>query len=82
MSDYNKIINRDAENINGENFFAGVSSENRELFKRALSEAMDSKMRKIEEEIKDIELPKMRMDRPSRERIDGALLEFSEEENL
>ena len=58
MSNYSKITNQDAENRNGQDFFEGMSNEKRELFKRALSEAMDSKIRKIEEEIEEIELPK------------------------
>jgi hypothetical protein len=31
--------------------------ENRELFKRAIAEAMESKIRKIDEELKDMETP-------------------------
>ena len=34
-----------------------MSNENRELFKRALSEALDAKISKIIEETKDIEIP-------------------------
>ncbi len=88
MSNYSKITNQEVENINNEDFFVGVSNESRELFKRALSEAIDSKIRIIEEEIKDVELPppskrhKMRMNRLFRECIGGASLPFPEEDNL
>lgn len=64
-------------------------NEKRELFKRAISEAMELKMRKIEEEIKDIELPpiskqhKTNMNRLFRECVGGAFIPFPgvEEEN-
>ena len=47
----------DFEDMNDKNSFEGVSKENLELFKRAIDEALASKIRKIEEEIKDVELP-------------------------
>ena len=53
MSNYSQITNRDVENINDEDFFEGTSKENRELFKRALSEAMDMKIREIEKETEE-----------------------------
>ena len=64
-------------------------NEKRELFKRAISEAMELKMRKIEEEIKDIELPpiskqhKTNMNRLFRECVGAAFIPFpeAEEEN-
>ncbi len=65
-----------------------MSNENRELFRRALSEAMNSKIRKIEEEIKDMEISplskrrKIRMNRLFRERVGGSFLPFPEEDNL
>ena len=67
MSNYSKTTNQDIENIN----------EDRELFERALSEALYSKICNIEEEIKDVELPplsrqhKIRMNRLFRERDRG-----------
>ena len=65
-----------------------MSNENRELFKRALSDAADFEIRKIEEEIKDMEIPppskrhKIRMNRLFRERVGGSFLPFPEEDNL
>ncbi len=88
MSNYSKITEQDVENINDGDFFEGMSNEKRELFKRALSEAENSKIRKIEEEIKDMEIPppskryKIRMNRLFRERVGGSFLPFPEEDNL
>ena len=85
MSNYFKIKKQDAEN---EDFFEGMSHENRELFKCALFDAMDSEIREIEEEIKDMEIPppdkryKIRMNRLFRERVGGSFLPFPEEDNL
>lgn len=45
------------EDINEEDFFEDVLKNDRELFKRALSDALNSKIRKHEEESKDIEMP-------------------------
>ena len=65
-----------------------MSHENRELFKRALFDAMDSEIREIEEEIKDMEMPspskrhKIRMKRLFRERVGGSFLPFPKEDNL
>ena len=53
MSKCNKTTKQVAESKNS----AGMSNENRELFKRALSEALDAKISKIIEETKDIEIP-------------------------
>lgn len=88
MSNYFKTTKQDVENINEEEFFEGMSNENRELFKRALSDAMDSKLHRTEEKIKDIEVPppskrhKIRMNRIFRERVGGSFLPFPEEDNL
>ena len=88
MSNYVKIAKQDIENVSNEKFFDGVSNEKRELFKRAILESMDSKIRIIEEEIKDIELPppsrrhKQLMNRLFREHLGGSFLPFSEEDNL
>ena len=88
MSNYSKITKQDAENTNDEHFFEGRPNENRELFKRALSEAMDSKIRKIEQETKDMEIPptskrhKIRMNRLFRERVGGSFLPFPEVDNF
>lgn len=65
-----------------------MSDESRELFMCALLEAADSEIRKIEEKIKDIEIPppskrhKIRMNRLFRERVGGSLLPFPEEDNF
>ncbi len=88
MSNYDKKPNQNVENINDADFFEGMKKENRELFKRALSEGMDSKIRKIEEETKDVEIPppskrhKRRMNRLFRERVGGAFLPFPEVDNF
>ena len=60
--------------------------EIRELFNRAISEAVSSKFDKIIEEAKDIELPepserhKMRMNLILREATDGAFIPYPEAE--
>ncbi len=65
-----------------------MSSEDRTLFERALSEASDSHFRKMEEETKDSEMPppskrfKIRMNRLFRERVGGSFLPFPEEDTL
>ena len=88
MSNDCKTTKQDAENIHDEDFFEGMSHENRELFKRALFDAMDSEIHEIEEEIKDMEIPppskrhKIRMNRLFRERVGGSFLSFPEEDNL
>ena len=88
MEDYSKIAKQDAENTNGEIFSESMSNENRELFRRALSDAMDLKIRKIEEEINDVELPqpskrhKIRMNRIFRERVGGDFLPYPEADNF
>ena len=48
MSDYTKDSKRNGEN---------TSSENLELFKRALSEALEIRFSQIEEEIENTEIP-------------------------
>ena len=61
-----------------------MSNENRELFKRAISEAMDLKIQEIDKEIDSIELPppskrhKIRMNRLFREQVGGSFLPFPE----
>ena len=83
MSNYIKNTNQNNEETNNK-----MLNENRELFKRALSEALDSKIRKIEEETEDIEMPtiskrhKIRMNRLFRERVGRSFLPFPEEDNL
>ena len=80
--------NQDIENINERIALESSSNDDLELFKRALSEALDSKICEIEEEIKDVELPppskryKIRMNRLFRERACGAFLPFPESDNL
>ena len=84
MSNYSKITKQDAENTNDEKLFEGMSNENRELFKRAILDAMESKIDEIDEEIKDIEIPppskrhKIRMNRIFRENVGGSFIPFPE----
>lgn len=76
------------ENFKGMNervSFKGDKAENVELFKRAINEAMDLKTRKMEEKIKDVELPetserhKQRMNRLFREMVGGSFIPFPEQ---
>lgn len=79
MSDYTKDSKRNGEN---------TSSENLELFKRALSEVMNEKVREIEKEIENIEVPppsnrhKMRMNSMFCELTDGTFIPYTEVDNL
>ena len=88
MDNHSNMTNQDFENINEEDSFESMSNESRELFKQALSEVMDSKIRKIEEETKDMEIPspskrhKIRMNRLFREQVGGSFIPFPEEDNL
>ena len=65
-----------------------MSNDNREIFKRALSDAVNSKIRQNEEKIKDMEIPslskrhKIRMNRLFRERVGRAFLPFPDEDNF
>ena len=88
MNSHNQFKSQDAKNINDANSFDGMSNENLELFKRALFDAMELKIRKVEEETKDIELPppskrhKTLMNRLFRERVCGDFLPFPEEDTI
>ena len=88
MSNYSKITKRDIEDIGEEAFFEDMPNGNRELFKRALSDAVNSKIRKNEEKMKDMEIPslskrhKIRMNRLFREHVGRDFLPFPEEDNL
>ena len=88
MSNYSKITKRDIEDIGEEAFFEDMPNGNRELFKRALADAVNSKIHQNEEEIKDMEMPppskrhKIRMNRLFRERVGGNFLPFPEEDNF
>ena len=88
MSNDCKTTKQDAENIHDEDFFEGMSHENRELFKRALFDAMDSEIREVQEKIKDIEMPppskrhKIRMNRLFRERVGGSFIPFPEVDTI
>ena len=88
MSNYNKEINHDIENISEIDCFECMSKENLKLFKRALSEAIEAKIRKTEEETKDMETPltskrhKIRMNRLFRERVGGTFIPFPEVDNF
>ena len=87
MSNYSKTMKKDTENTNDVELFEGMSNEERELFKRAILDAMESKIREIEEEIKDIEIPppskryKIRMNRLFREQVGGSFIPFPEEDS-
>ena len=65
-----------------------TEKENSELFKRALSEAMDSKIHMIEEKIKDKELTppsrrhKLRMNRLFREHVGSSFIPFPDEDDF
>ena len=88
MSNYCKTTKQDDENIRDEDFSEDMPHENRELFKSALFDAFDSKIREIEKEIIDMEIPppsrrhKIRMNRLFRDRVGGSFLPFPEEDNL
>ena len=88
MSNYIKSTKQNVENIDDDDFFAGMSNETRKIFMRALFDAEDAEIRKIEEETKDMEIPppskrhKTRMNRLFRERVGGSFLPFPEEDNL
>ncbi|MBQ7333612.1 MAG: hypothetical protein IJW38_04600 [Clostridia bacterium] len=88
MSDYKQKTKQDIENSNGKDSFEGTLNENRELFKRAISEALDSKFREIPEKTGDIEIPppskrhKKRMNRLFRERVGGNFLPFPDVDNF
>ena len=83
MSSHNPNAKQN-DDLNGEDFSSGNSNESRELFKRALSEAMDSKIQDSEEKIKDMEMPapsrrhKIRMNRLFREQVGGSFIPFPE----
>ena len=68
--------------------FDGMPNENIELFKRAISEAMDLKIQEIDEQIRNVELPplskdyKARMKRLFHKHNGGSFLPFPEEEGL
>ena len=68
--------------------YSNKSEQDRELFKRAISEALDLKMQEIDEEIKNVELPplskdyKARMNSLFRESTGGSHLPFPEEDQL
>ena len=63
-------------------------NKNIELFKRALTDAMEIKLSKMEKEIENVEIApystqhKKRMNRLFRDNVGGSFLPFSEEENL
>ena len=57
MMNCNQNTNQDTKNINDAASFESKLNEELELFRRAIYEALDLKIRKIEEEIKDIEIP-------------------------
>ena len=46
--------------------YSNKSEQDRELFKRAISEALDLKMQEIDEEIKNVELPTLSRDYEAR----------------
>ena len=88
MKNHSQITNQGIESINDDDFFKGMSNESRELFMRALSDAVDLETLEIEGEIKDMEIPrpskqhKIRMNRLFRERVGGTFLPFPEADNF
>lgn len=88
MSHYSQTKKQDVDNINDQDFFEAMSNESCELFKRALSDAADSEIRKFEKEAKDMEMPapskrhKIRMNRLFRECVGGAFIPFPEVDNF
>ena len=88
MSNYSRKTDEDVRGENRKKSPDGESNINRELFKRALSDAMDLKMQEIDEKIKNVELPKLskdykiRMNRLFSECTGGSFLPFLEEYNL
>lgn len=88
MSNYDKITKQDAENINDEDFFEGISNKNRELFQNVLLETLDLEISDFIEKTNDMEIPppskrhKIRMNRMFRERVGGTFLPFPEDDNL
>ena len=75
MSNYSKKTKQDIEDINEADSFEGVSNDNRELFRRAISEGLSAKIDKILEEYKDIELPP-----PSKRYVESARTEIQKEQ--
>lgn len=57
-----------------------TKDKNRELFKRAISEAMDLKMQEIDEEIKNVELPPQSQDHKTQ--VNRLFCESAEEDDL
>ncbi len=88
MDKNSQMMKREAECINADENFENEVNENLELFKRALSEGLEAKFRKTEEETEDMEMPplsrrhKIRMNRLFRERVGGKFLPFPEVDNI
>ena len=65
-----------------------MPSDDLELFKRALSEALNEKLCKIDEEVKDVELPppsrqyKVRMNQLFREQVSNTFIPFPNADDL
>jgi len=82
MKNYNKTNNQDVKDTN----LGKEATDNLELFKRALEEALEEKICKIEEDIKDVQIPhlskryKVEMNRLFSEHVGGTFLPFPEEE--
>ena len=88
MSNYSEDKEYGKANTDDEDVFADKPAEDMELLKRALSEVMETRIRKIEEETKDMDLPphsrrhKIRMNRLFRERVGSSNLPFPEVDNI
>lgn len=84
----NSEIKQNNENTNTENLIEGKTSENKEYFKRALTEAIEKKMREEETEMKDIEATpstrrnRIRMNRWFREQVGASRVPFPEVDNV
>ena len=62
------------------NNYGKTKDEKCELFKRAISEAMDLKMQEIDEEIKNVELPPQSQDHKTQ--VNRLFCESTEEDDL
>ena len=89
MSNYNKTLSQNFESKkNSETPSFNDKNESRELFKSAISEALNKKFDTLSAAQSDSEMPspsqrhKMRMNRFFREQVGGSFLPFPEADNL
>lgn len=88
MNKYDKKTIHNDKIANGEEFLKCISEENHELFKHALLDGIDLKIRSIEDNIRNIGMQpqsryyKIRMNRLFRECVGGSFLPFPEEDDF